>query len=291
VRDKSISVQKFDQDRVSNLHRLFSDEIDSDPWIMFHGTSGYNAESIERDGFVFRSDFIPHEQIQRVANIYESMKWVGESGGGYPVLKPFSLDHDFLRGGLLFFAETSLRALLYATRDFSGGEKLRALRIAFRDLDAYLGQEDVRQRHQERMHQNFRHLNRLNAHPSMINAARPVDVDLDWLRKEIASLKDIRQLAELSYQRHDHGVVYALGMTPDTLEGLQWNSFMGIESTTPISPTKIVAKVVVPPEYEENLLFRTGEEYMRRQSLGLIPAICAVAGSLVPSRVGSGAEE
>jgi hypothetical protein len=291
VRDKSISVQKFDQSRVSNLHRLFSDEIDSDPWIMFHGTSGYNADSIERDGFVFRPDIISQEQIQRVTSIYERMKWGGESGGGYFVLKGFSLDYDFLRGGLLFFAETSLRALLYATRDFSGGERLRALRIAFCDLDAYLGQGDVRQRHQELMHANFRHLHRLNAHASMIDQARPVDVNLDRLRKEIASLKDVRQLAELAYQRHDHCVVYALGMTPDTLEGLQWNSFMGIESATPISLTKIVAKVVIPPEYKWNSLFDTNEEYLRRQSLGLIPAICATAGSFVTSCARSDAAE
>jgi hypothetical protein len=278
VRDKPIIVQKFDQDRVSNLYRLFSDEIDSDEWIMFHGTSGYNAESIERDGFTFRSDRISREQIQRVTNIYERMKWFGESSGGYTVLKPFSLDHDFLRGerSLLFFAETSLRALLHATRDFSGGEKLRALRIAFGDLGSYLRQEDVRRRHQERMHENFRRYKSLNA---QIDSAQPVDVDLDWLRNEIASLKDVRQLAELAYQRHDHGVVYALGMTPNTLEDLQWNDSMGIESAIPISPTKIVAKVVVPPEYEQSLLFDTSEEYLRRQSLGLIPAICA-AGKL-----------
>ena len=40
-----------------------------------------------------------------------------------------------LESGFVFFSETSLRALLYATHDFSGGEKLRALRIAFRDLE------------------------------------------------------------------------------------------------------------------------------------------------------------
>src|SRR5262249_11717108 len=258
--NKSIIVQEFDADRVSSLKRLFSDEIDSDPWIMFHGTSGYNAESIERAGFTLRSDLISRDQIQRVASIYERMKWPGESGGGYPVLKPFSLDHDFFGGerSFLFFAETSLRALLYATRDFSGGEKLRALRIAFRDLVSYLREESVRQRHQEQMRNNFRRLNDLNAHPSMIDAAQPVEVDLDWLRNEVAGLKDVQRHAELAYRRHDHGVVYALRMAPDTLNDLQLNSSMGIESTTPISPTRIVAKVVVPPKYEQNLLLDCG---------------------------------
>jgi hypothetical protein len=92
---------------------------------MFHGTSGINAKSIEREGFSRRPDSITHEQLQRVANIYKTMKRAGVSGGG--VLKPFSLDHDFVDGerSPLFFAETSLRASWYATHDFSGGEKLR----------------------------------------------------------------------------------------------------------------------------------------------------------------------
>jgi hypothetical protein len=278
VYDKSVIVQKFDPDRVSTRHRLFSDEIDSDPWVMFHGTSGFNAGSIERNGFAFRAELISRHQIQRVANVYERMKWAGENGGGYSILKPFSLNHDFgSEGGLLFFAETSLRALLYATRDFSGGEKLRALRIAFRDLDSYLSEEDVRRRHQEWMRENFRRLNSLNAHPSMIDAARPVEVDLNWLRNEVAGLKIVHRIAELAYQRHDHGVVYALRMTPNTLESFQWNNSMGIESVTAIPPTKIIAKVIVPPEYKQNLLVDTDEEYLRRQNLGLIPAICALA--------------
>src|ERR1700730_4493642 len=147
------SDQIFSSDRLAGTDRLFSDVIESDLWIMFHGTSGFNAKSIERDGFAFRSDYVTHEQIKRVTDLYETMKWVGESGGGYPVLKPFSLAHDYLGGGngLTFFAETSRRALLYATRDFAGGEKLRSLRIAFRDLEAYLGQSEFRRRHKGTM--------------------------------------------------------------------------------------------------------------------------------------------
>ena len=42
--------------------------------------------------------------------------------------------------------------------------------------------------------------------------------------------------------------------------------------TTLISNSKIVSKIVVPPDYEENL-FVSGEEYMRRMNVGLLPAI------------------
>lgn len=167
-----MNIQEFDPDRIAAVGRLFSDKIDTDPWIMFHGTSQFSSDSIERDGFKYTADLISRNQIQRVANIFETMKWAGEGGGGYPVLKPFSIDHDFRANehGLLFFAETSLRALLYASRDFAGGEKLRALRIAFSDLDSYLRQPEVRERHEWQMDRSFRSLININAHPSMVEA-------------------------------------------------------------------------------------------------------------------------
>jgi hypothetical protein len=50
-----IAAHRFEADRIAALGRLFSEEIDTDPWIMFHGTSGFNAKSVERDGFKFSS--------------------------------------------------------------------------------------------------------------------------------------------------------------------------------------------------------------------------------------------
>jgi hypothetical protein len=102
--------------------------------------------------------------VNSVVAIFEKMKWVG-SPGGYAVLKPFSLDHDFAQKerSLLFFAESSTWALRYETRDFSGGEKLRALRIAFDDLELYLNRPDVRQSLQEGKRAEVRSLTQLNA--------------------------------------------------------------------------------------------------------------------------------
>jgi hypothetical protein len=255
----------------------FSDEIDTDLWIMFHGTSGFNVESIERDGFSFQPNTISQDQIKSVARIYETMKWAGESRGGYCILKPFSLDHDFCYGerGLLFFAETGLRALLYATRDFSGGEKLRALRNAFRDLDSYLADADIRERHYERMSRNFRALAQFNADPSMLEATRPVEIDLNWLRSEMANLRDIRQLADSAYLRHDYGIVYALQMTSGDLEGLRWHGSMGIEAATPISASKIVAKIVVPPDWKKVRLADDERERRVMSKVGLIASLAA----------------
>lgn len=282
----NISVQVFDPNRIATDVQLFCSEIDHDPWVMFHGTSGFNADAIEREGFRPQLNMVSREELQRVASVYEAMKWAGESWGGLPVLKPFSLDHD-LRDptGLLFFAETSLRALLYATLDFAGGEKLRALRFAFADLDSYLREPAVRERHETKMLANFRSLIGMNAHPSMIETARPVKVDLDWLRAQMDALANIRWVADDAERRHDHGIVYAVKMTPDDLQGLQWNSSMGIEATTTIPASKMLAKIAVPRDYSCNLFADCGDEYIRRQSAGLIPALARQANRAAPGSV------
>jgi hypothetical protein len=259
-----ISVQVFDPDRIAATGRLFSDDIDTDAWVMFHGTSGFNSETIERDGFKFPPDLIARDEIQRVINIYEEMNWAGENSGGLPVLKPFSLGYDFSgEQRRLFFAETSSRALLYATRDFAGGEKLRALRVAFCDLDLYRQKPDVRERHQVRMQSEFRRF----------GAAQPVVVDLGWLENEMVRLQDVRKRADIAHLNHRYGVVYALRMTTTDLAALGQGT-MGIETVTPIPVSRIVSKIIVPPDYQWND-FASGLDYVDRLNRGLIAAMKA----------------
>ncbi|KYK43424.1 hypothetical protein A1D31_18575 [Bradyrhizobium liaoningense] len=166
----------------------------------------------------------------------------------------------------------SHRALLYATRDFAGGEKLRSLRIAFADLESYLREPAIRERHETRMLANFHTLIGMNAHPSMIEAARPVKVDVDWLREQIDALANIRRLADDAQRCHDHGIVYAVKLTVDDLQSLHWSN-MGIETRTTIPVSKIHAKIAVPRDYSCNLFLDNSEEYLRRMDSGLLAAL------------------
>jgi hypothetical protein len=124
------------------------------------------------------------------------------------------------------------------------------------------------------MNKNFHTLVRLNAHPSEIEARRPLKVELDWLRDEMGKLADLRRVADEAYVRHDDGVVYAVRLTRGDTEGLRWNSSMGIESILPIPACKIAAKIVVPSDYEY-VWADTSEEYLRlvTSKSGLIAAI------------------
>jgi hypothetical protein len=267
----------FDEVRISTSSRLFADKIEDDLWCMFHGTSGHNRASIERHGFASGEGAPPRSAIQDIIDIFRKIKWAGDHGGGYPVLKLFSMDYDLRNSGRspLFFAETSMRALLYVCRDFSGGEKLRAVRYALADLDRYLEDQSLREGHWGRMAQQYNSLTALNAHPDMLKDAAPITVDLDWLRDVLEALKPVRQIADDAWLRHDGGIVFALRLTKDDLEDMSYNGAMGIEVSRPIPPSRIVDRVVVPADYEVGGSGRTGDDTLRRLRGGLIAALKA----------------
>lgn len=263
----TIPAYELDPERVERDRRLFPDEIELDDWIMFHGTSAYNAEAIEREGFDAARGAVSAAEIERVTRLYEAMKWHGADGGGYAVLKPFSLMHDFndSERSILYFAETSMRALLYARRDFAGGEKLRALRRAIADLDAYLADPDLREQH--------RSASQIWESVPGFDEAPPVEVDAIWLRQQMRSLADIRRIADEAFQQHHQGVVYALRMSPEDVDQMHYHGAMGIETSARIPPSKVVAKALVPRGYETTQPGRMGDEVLDRFERGLIGAL------------------
>lgn len=261
-------------DLILNQKRLFPNEFEEDLWLMFHGTSGFNIEAIERDGFSVSKLPVSPQNLGRVVAIFDRLKWAGRDQGGYPILKPFSLDYDFKNGrSPLFFAEDSLRALTHAARDFAGGEKVRSLRRAISDLDAYLNDSNIRDTHSRAKESEIKLLTELDADPSMIETARLPEIDLEWLRHEIGTIRSLRDIAESAWGRHDFGVVYALAMSEDDLEGLSWKSAMGIESVRDIPSSKIVGRVRVPGDFHSEYIAADPKMKMAKINSGLLRAI------------------
>jgi hypothetical protein len=274
----TIPVRYFDPVGYKKSGRICSDSVENDPWVIFHGTSGFSSEAIEKHGFQFSSSAVPLNALQRVASIFGRIKWSGDNYGGYPVLKGFSLDYDYSSNvdSPVFFAETSQRALLYATEDFAGGEKLRALRIAFADLDAYTSDSELQTRHRNKMLKTFAQLTRMNASAETLTAARPVDIDLDFLRQEVVAVEDVRKLAECAWTKFDYGVVYAVRVTIDDIDKLCC-SFMGIEARTLIQPTRIIEKVIIPSGTDINCWLGDGLDLLNRLDSGLLLALAQQA--------------
>jgi len=271
-----ISTYEFDPHRLDDLGHLFPYDIEYDPWIMFHGTSAYNSAKIEREGFDYHvASSVTRAQCTKVVAIFEAMRWLGDDPGGHAILKPFSLDHDLKDDHLppVFFSETSSRSLLYATHDFAGGEKLRAIRKCFEDLDKYVADSVFRTEHQRKMHANFQSLVALNAHPSMLEQFKPVSVSLNWLNQELDALQEVRQKAFDSRIRHDGGIIYAVKLSYEDLDALSYSSVMGMEASRPLLPSRIEAKMMVPADYQYNPMSGNGHICKLQDENGLISAL------------------
>ena len=228
-------------DENGSQNNLFSEESEADMRIIFHGTGLGNASSIEDVGFrKSENSGEVRAAVSRVVEIYEMMDWRGADGGGFAVLKPFSLLHDLQdpeQGSPLFFANTSNSASLYASMDFAGGEKQRALRRSIRDLRRFA--DDPHEYEQRR--QAFQ------CHPI---TGPPPPVDLDWLTEQLGMLKDIEAAADEPLKTYTGGIVYAVTVHEDDLPHYKYGGGMGIFTHWGVPASRIVAKASISAEFE-----------------------------------------
>jgi hypothetical protein len=241
---------------------LFPQAIECDPWIMYHGTSGQYSHSIESCGIRVSPEALTKSDIMRLTSIFEWMEWKSVA---YSTLKPFSELYDLGSDGpgKLFFSECSTWALRYATREYAGGEKLRAVRNAIDELDAYLKEPKVRAEHERKLRQV----------PPGLPSRAVLPVNRLELGRRLSQLDDLRRRGVDVLRSHEYGVIYALSVPPSAIDRLRWNPYMGIEASVALPPEWIIAKLTVPGSHLLTVLCRTDEDYFRRSKVGLIPAL------------------
>lgn len=234
----SVPEISYDVKAVAEQGELFPEVIAHDPWVAFHGTSGAREQSIEATGLEWSGDFVSKVDVERVVGVFTTIGWAGRSNGGLPVLAPFGLVHDFGEKSKkpIYLAEYSLRAHLFATRDFAGGETARALRYALRDLNEYVESASVRTEHAAGR-------GRLGAAPDRVQGG----VDIAWLRKQLIHLASVREICERALLDHRHGVVYAVRLVKENLDDIAYDNSMGIKVWDRIAPSQLIGKVVIPP--------------------------------------------
>lgn len=120
----------------------FGGQFDSDPSIRFHGTCDYFEDGIDGEGLRWQPREYSRNDIESVIELFSPLLWLGEHMGGLPVLRSFArADFDNAsdsRRKDVYVTSSTLQTLLYASRDWAGGETCRAVRLALRDLWAYL---------------------------------------------------------------------------------------------------------------------------------------------------------
>ncbi|MGH9905391.1 MAG: hypothetical protein ACRD8U_07390 [Pyrinomonadaceae bacterium] len=194
----------------------FPEEIENDKWMLFHGSSGQFLEAIAAEGLRTPEHLFSRAELTQLCSIFDRLNWAGHHGGGYAVLKPFSLDHDRAHSDQpsTYLAESSNRALLYASADWSGGEAARAVRHSV---------EDLRSRD-----------------------------DLLPIEKTLISVMERK--AEATKAAHTFGVVYALLFGETSLSGLDYaNPGMGVKALQRIPPTRIAGFVRVPGDWVQTV--------------------------------------
>jgi hypothetical protein len=226
---------------------FFDKKLELDPEIGFHGTSSCFESCIDSEGFAPNRSSEWRDAIERLVALFRALDWCGTTGASRAVLEPFSLNHDHAdpRGKPIYFAETSDRAVGYASSDFAGGENARALRYSFDDLRAFLNDPELRAEHLKRLTHGAR--TRGVPPPLAIEQAKKqlAAVDFAHLRNELEALHEVEREVRAYVDAHRYGVIYAVRLTD--IEALEYHNFMGVKSFSPIPPGRIVAKRIVLP--------------------------------------------
>ncbi len=232
-------------------NRPFPDEIASNPWVLYHGTSGEAESQIDTHGFCRSGSPFKKADLQAVVDIFDELGWAGCSGSSLAVLRPFSLEHDFGDSAQkpIFFAECAYRAITFASLDFSGGETARSLRYCFAELWKYLQDESIQEAHLAKIRREVMCGQRNGRLSRKLPCA-----DLEEIRSRVEALAPLRKLADGFKDRHEYGVVYAVRFSREDLKFLKYHNSMGMKCFSDIPPKKIVGKTRILKGYEQPLL-------------------------------------
>ena len=226
---------------------FFSESVEADDWTLFHGTSSAFASEIQENGLRPHASAAAREMVDRVVAVVKAIDWIPTSA--VPLIS-YSQGFDFADGDSpLFLAETSLRAALCASDDFAGAEKLSRVRKTINDLTAFLENEELREEHYAIKRQAYQKA-KVIMHPDHVESHRPKIVDLEWLSAQLEGLGDVRLLAEQAWEEHSHGVVFAFRLKPADADQMVWHRSMGIMSKASIPCDRIVAKALVPLDFD-----------------------------------------
>ena len=133
-------------EELKTTRTLFSQDVEANPWILYHATTSQVEAAIDTHGFAGGSSVVTNEHLAQLSDIYERLNWFGIQGG-FSNLKGFTEGRSRIEKPQTWFRETCMRSLTYAHRYFAGGEWLMSFKQAFEDLLEFAKSEKMRQAH------------------------------------------------------------------------------------------------------------------------------------------------
>lgn len=243
---------KIDRLRWEKENALFPDQITNDDSILYHGTSSINERRIDSAGFSASQQIFSKENILSLIKSYLRMGWNGASGGGFAVLGSFSKwDHSRSEGSPIFFTHDPVKCLTFTDKDFSGGEKVRAVRYCGEDLKKILTDDDVYAKYKNDF-EKWKHSIISNAQQMGLAANEVRLRSRDEVDAIYNSHQNLWQLANNAFSEHQYGIVYAVKFDENTAKDLRNGGSMGILSFADVLPSQILCKVVVDDEIQKS---------------------------------------
>jgi hypothetical protein len=130
-----------------------------------------------------------------------------------------------------------MRSLVYAQRDWAGGELVMSFRRAFDDLIEFLRSDTVRQKHFDSQKRQCQQLVRAGGAPSHV-----IRVNEQSLAAALEPLRSVADTCGALMQRYEYGLVYALKFTESDVLHLSNCGGSGILYRGAISVDRIVGK-------------------------------------------------
>ncbi len=220
--------------------RLFSAELEDDPWVLYHATSSLAEPQIDSIGFAGTPFSIGLDPITRLVNIYRRINWCGIHSDGYGALTAFALTRSTYPHCHTWFREASMRSLIYAQKSFAGGEVAMSFRQAYEDLQHFISSSEIQAGHLERQINECSSLVRRDGAPS-----RVIRVNIELLTAEFQSLHPVYELLRVLVQDYKYGVVYAVKLRPEDAVVLSAHGGNGILCTGTLPPDRIAGKAIL----------------------------------------------
>ena len=175
------------------------------------------------------------------------ISWYGLTGASRAILEPFSINHDYNHAGVkpIYLAETCLRASLYASKDFAGGEVSRTLRKCFNELWQFVDNPKVQEDHMKKLKKENDYCKK----NGFFFDEKTLDFSVDSLRQNLVELEYLQKMVEADYNNFNQGLIYCIKLKNPDLQDLEFHTRMGVKSFKGIDLGNIISKTYVPLNY------------------------------------------
>jgi hypothetical protein len=225
-------------DRLTNLNSCNKNAL-----VIYHGTNSKVESTIERYGLRPFYPFSVRDAVERIVRVYELIGWGGLHLGGFGVLKAFSYSDLSQEQATISFHLHSKKAALYASKDFSGGEILRAIRHAIRDLRQLVDEPQV-------LAECIRH-RMINAEPWRNSEDFEISKQQELEILEIVKSEFLEsfQFAFDMFDSYQYGVVYKIVVPPGPIRVSLFRKNKELRTTETIPPQFITEKYILQKKH------------------------------------------